>query len=103
MSDRSIPRGSRARIGRVEGDLHAESGVELEAEDAPSLLAHVSTDEVSRFISPPPLTAEQFALASAAWDAFEAELASRQPSDRCEHGIVFGVMCHECRMCGVDR
>src|SRR5262249_35638355 len=33
---------------------------ELELEDAPSLLAHISTDEVSRFISPPPQTVEQF-------------------------------------------
>jgi len=33
---------------------------ELEAGDAPSLLAHISTDEVSRFISAPPVTVEQF-------------------------------------------
>jgi [ribosomal protein S5]-alanine N-acetyltransferase len=33
---------------------------ELEVADAPSLLAHVSTDEVSRFISPPPTSIEQF-------------------------------------------
>lgn len=33
---------------------------ELELGDAPSLLAHVSTDEVARFISPPPTSIEQF-------------------------------------------
>lgn len=33
---------------------------ELELEDAPSLLAHVSTEDVSRFISPPPSTIEGF-------------------------------------------
>ena len=33
---------------------------ELRAEDAPSLLAMLSTEEVSRFISPPPTTVEGF-------------------------------------------
>jgi ribosomal-protein-alanine N-acetyltransferase len=33
---------------------------ELEVEDAPSLLAMLSTEEVSRFISPPPTTVEGF-------------------------------------------
>jgi ribosomal-protein-alanine N-acetyltransferase len=33
---------------------------ELEIEDAPSLLAMLSTEEVSRFISPPPTTVEGF-------------------------------------------
>lgn len=33
---------------------------ELELEDAPSLLALLTTDEVSRFISPPPTTVEGF-------------------------------------------
>ena len=33
---------------------------ELRAEDAPTLLAMLSTDEVSRFISPPPSTVEGF-------------------------------------------
>jgi [ribosomal protein S5]-alanine N-acetyltransferase len=33
---------------------------ELEVDDAPSLLAHVATDEVSRFISAPPATIEAF-------------------------------------------
>lgn len=40
---------------------------ELQLEDAPSLLAHLATDEVSRFISPPPSSIsgfEQFVLAS---------------------------------------
>jgi ribosomal-protein-alanine N-acetyltransferase len=34
---------------------------EIEPDDGPSLVAHVSTEEVSRFISPPPVTLEQFA------------------------------------------
>jgi RimJ/RimL family protein N-acetyltransferase len=33
---------------------------EVEPDDAPSLLAHVSTADVSRFISPPPATIEGF-------------------------------------------
>jgi ribosomal-protein-alanine N-acetyltransferase len=33
---------------------------ELKVADAPSLLAHISSDEVSRFISPPPQTVDQF-------------------------------------------
>jgi ribosomal-protein-alanine N-acetyltransferase len=33
---------------------------EVEVEDAPALLAHISTDEVARFISPPPATIEGF-------------------------------------------
>jgi RimJ/RimL family protein N-acetyltransferase len=33
---------------------------EIEVSDAPSLLAHVTTAEVSRFISPPPATIEGF-------------------------------------------
>ena len=35
---------------------------ELRAEDAPALLAMLSTEEVSRFISPPPTTVEGFEL-----------------------------------------
>jgi ribosomal-protein-alanine N-acetyltransferase len=35
---------------------------ELRRDDAPSLLAMVSTDEVARFISPPPTTVEGFEL-----------------------------------------
>lgn len=33
---------------------------ELRAEDAPSLLAHLTTEEVTRFIVPPPATVEEF-------------------------------------------
>ena len=33
---------------------------EVQPDDAPSLLAHLATDEVSRFISPPPTTIAGF-------------------------------------------
>jgi RimJ/RimL family protein N-acetyltransferase len=45
---------------------------ELRAEDAPTLLAMLTTEEVSRFISPPPTTVEGFA-AFIAWTLRERE------------------------------
>jgi [ribosomal protein S5]-alanine N-acetyltransferase len=45
---------------------------ELRAEDAPALLAMLSTEEVSRFISPPPTTVEGFEL-FIAWTLRERE------------------------------
>jgi RimJ/RimL family protein N-acetyltransferase len=48
---------------------------ELRAEDAPSLLAMVSTEEVTRFISPPPTTLEGFER-FIAWAARERELGN---------------------------
>ena len=48
---------------------------ELRAEDAPALLAMLSTEEVSRFISPPPTTVEGFA-AFIAWTLREREKGS---------------------------
>ena len=45
---------------------------ELRAEDAPALLAMLSTEEVSRFISPPPTTIEGFEL-FIAWALRERE------------------------------
>lgn len=48
---------------------------ELRAEDAPSLLAMLTTEEVSRFISPPPTTVEGFEK-FIAWTRRERELGN---------------------------
>jgi RimJ/RimL family protein N-acetyltransferase len=48
---------------------------ELRLEDAPSLLAMLTTEEVSRFISPPPTTIEGFEQ-FIAWAAHERELGN---------------------------
>ena len=48
---------------------------ELRAEDAPSLLAMLTTEEVSRFISPPPTTVEGFER-FIAWTRHERELGN---------------------------
>jgi RimJ/RimL family protein N-acetyltransferase len=48
---------------------------ELRIEDAPALLAMLSTDEVSRFISPPPTTIEGFE-AFISWTIRERELGN---------------------------
>jgi len=55
---------------------------ELRAEDAPALLAMLSTEEVSRFISPPPTTVEGFEL-FIAWTLREREKG---------HYICYGVV-----------
>ena len=55
---------------------------ELRAEDAPSLLAMLNTDEVARFISPPPTTIEGFE-AFIAWTIEQREKGSH---------ICFGVV-----------
>ena len=55
---------------------------ELRAEDAPALLAMLSTEEVSRFISPPPTTLEGFE-AFIAWSTVEREKG---------HHVCFGVV-----------
>jgi RimJ/RimL family protein N-acetyltransferase len=48
---------------------------ELRLEDAPSLLAMLTTEEVARFISPPPTTVEGFEQ-FIAWAAHERELGN---------------------------
>jgi RimJ/RimL family protein N-acetyltransferase len=48
---------------------------ELRAEDAPTLLAMLSTEEVARFISPPPTTVEGFER-FIAWTQHERELGN---------------------------
>ena len=55
---------------------------ELEIEDAPSLLAHVSTEEVSRFISPPPATIEQY----------ERFIRWSQRHREAGHSVCFGIV-----------
>ena len=55
---------------------------ELRAEDAPSLLAMLATEEVSRFISPPPTTVE----------GFERFIAWTRHQREAGHYICFGVV-----------
>jgi RimJ/RimL family protein N-acetyltransferase len=55
---------------------------ELRAEDAPTLLAMLTTEEVSRFISPPPTTVEGFEQ-FIAWTLHERQLG---------HYICYGVV-----------
>ena len=55
---------------------------ELRAEDAPTLLSMLSTEEVSRFISPPPTTVE----------GFERFIAWTQRQRELGHYVCFGVV-----------
>ena len=57
---------------------------ELRASDAPSLLAMLSTEEVSRFISPPPTTVE----------GFERFIAWTQRERAAGNYICFGIVPH---------
>ena len=63
MRDRQPPPRSRPPTGRPALPVLAGSTFtlrELRTEDAPSLLAMLTTEEVARFISPPPTTVEGF-------------------------------------------
>jgi RimJ/RimL family protein N-acetyltransferase len=56
-------RKTRQPTWREEPPTFVDAGVtlrELQIEDAPSLLAHLGSTEVSRFISPPPVSVEHF-------------------------------------------
>ena len=55
---------------------------ELRADDAPALLAMLTTEEVSRFISPPPTTVEGFER-FIAWTQRERERATTSASASC--------------------